>query len=62
MKEVMTTPEVAIILRIHPYTVTSLIRSGRLKAFKVSNRYRIRDVDLQAFMEEGVVPEESEKT
>lgn len=62
MKEVMTVQEVAKILRVHPYTVTSQIRAGRLRAFKVSNRYRIRDEDLQAFMDEKVVPEESEKT
>ena len=51
MKDVMTTREVAEILRVHPYTVNSLIRSGKLKAFKISNRYRVRRADLEEFME-----------
>ena len=50
-KAVMTSREVAEILRIHPYTVNALIRSGKLKAFKVSNRYRIQREALQEFME-----------
>ena len=52
MKEVMTAREVAAILRVHPYTVTGLIRSGKLKAFKVSNRYRIQRKELEIFMED----------
>jgi len=59
MKEVMTATEVAEILRVHPYTVTSLIRSGKLKAFKVSNRYRIRREELEEFM--NVRSEETRK-
>ncbi len=51
MKEVMTTKEVAAILRVHPYTVNALIRAGKLKAFKISNRYRIQRGDLESFME-----------
>ncbi len=51
MKDVMTTKEVAVILRVHPYTVNALIRGGKLNAFKISNRYRIRREDLEAFME-----------
>ncbi len=51
MKDVMTSREVAEILRIHPYTVNSLIRNGKLNAFKISNRYRIRREDLEEFME-----------
>lgn len=51
MKDVMTSREVAEILRVHPYTVNSLIRDGKLKAFKISNRYRVRRADLEEFME-----------
>ena len=50
MKEVMTAREVADVLRVHPYTVTGLIRSGKLKAFKVSNRYRVTRQSLDEFM------------
>ncbi len=50
-KDVMTSREVAEILRVHPYTVNSLIRAGKLKAFKISNRYRVRRADLEEFME-----------
>ncbi len=59
MKEVMTVREVAEILRVHAYTVTGLIRSGKLKAFKVSNRYRIKREELEIFMN---VDEEASKT
>ncbi len=51
MKDVMTSREVAEILRVHPYTVNSLIRAGKLKAFKISNRYRVPKEALQEFME-----------
>ena len=51
MKDIMTSREVAEILRVHPYTVNSLIRAGQLKAFKVSNRYRVRREDLEEYME-----------
>lgn len=59
MKDVMTTHEVADILGVHVYTVTGLIRDGQLKAFRVSNRYRIRKEALEEFM--GVESSEIER-
>lgn len=48
--DVFTVQEVADMLKVHPYTVNRMIRTGRLKAFKLSRRYRIRKEDLDAFM------------
>lgn len=50
-EEVLTTAEVAEILKVHPATVNELMRSGRLKAFKLNRRWRVRRSDLNVFMD-----------
>jgi len=51
---VLTISEVAADLKVEPETVYKLIRLGKLKAFKVGNRYRIQSEDLAAYKEQGI--------
>ena len=50
-KEILTAEEVAKYLRIHPYTVKRLARTGKLPGFKVGGQWRFsseRIIKLQS--------------
>ena len=49
----MTPGQVAEILQIHQFTVLKFIRQGRLKASKLGRVYRIRESDLEDFLEQS---------
>lgn len=49
-KEVLTAREVADILHVHRYTVYRLLDEGKLRGFRVSNRWRIPENELDRFM------------
>lgn len=51
---VLTISEVAADLKVRVETIYVLIHSGRLKAFKVGNRFRINENDLNKFKEEAI--------
>lgn len=52
MEEKIFTPEqVAGILQVHPCTVLKFIRQGKLKAVKLGRVYRIKHMDVEAFLE-----------
>ncbi len=54
MQERILTPEqVAQILQIHQFTVLKLIKQGRLKASKLGRVYRIKESDVELFLEES---------
>ncbi len=57
-----TIKEVAADLRITESTVYKLIQSGRLKAFRIGNRLRIRQEDLDKFKEEAIETLRANKT
>lgn len=48
----LTFNEIRLQLRCSAPTLRKLITSGRLKACKVGNRWRVRQSDLDQFMEE----------
>lgn len=48
----LTPDEAATILKIRPITIYRSIRSGKLKALLVGNKYRIEDQDFQKFIKE----------
>lgn len=48
--EVLTTREVAKMLRVHVYTVHDLLVTGRLKGFKIRRRWRILKTEVTRFM------------
>ena len=51
----LTVPEVAERLRVHPITVRRHIKAGRLRAVRVGRAVRVRESDLEAYLrsEEG---------
>jgi excisionase family DNA binding protein len=49
--QILTTEEVADILKTSQRTVQRLIRQGQLKAHKVGRGYRVRDQDLIDFFQ-----------
>jgi excisionase family DNA binding protein len=50
----LTIKDVAERLRVTPSTVYKLITDGKLRSFKVGNRYRINEADLEKYMEESI--------
>ncbi len=52
MEKLLTTEEVAKILRIHPTTIRNYIRAGKLKASKVGKAFRITEKDIEQFLAE----------
>ncbi len=47
----LTPSEVAELLRVSTMTVYRLIKSGELPAAKISSSYRLREEDVDAFLE-----------
>jgi excisionase family DNA binding protein len=55
----LTVAEVAELFRVSSMTVYRLIRGGELPAVRVGRSYRVRDDDLQAYLEAQVVDPET---
>ena len=53
LTDLLTPDEAAKILKVNVRTVTNLIRAGELKGVKVGRVWRIREEDLQAFIDEA---------
>lgn len=51
----LTVAEVADVLRVSNMTVYRLIKAGQLPAIRVGKNYRIREDDLNRFLEQGAV-------
>lgn len=49
-EKILTPDQVAQILQVHPFTVLKFIKQGRLKASKLGRVYRIRESDLEGFL------------
>jgi excisionase family DNA binding protein len=52
LREIMTFREVAEYLRIKPITLYKHLERGRLPAFKVGSKWRMRRVDLEKWIRE----------
>lgn len=46
-----TAREIAKILKVAYMTVYRWIRAGKLKAYQIEKQYRVKDTDLQGFIE-----------
>ena len=53
-KAVFGVPETARILKLHPETIRDFVRTGRLPAIRIGNRYRIGGWALNIALREGV--------
>lgn len=51
-----TAEEVARMFQISKYTVYNLIKRGELKAFKIGNKIRIEEIELEKYKESSQVP------
>jgi excisionase family DNA binding protein len=51
----LTVAEVASAMRVSNMTVYRLIKSGELPAVRVGKNYRLRETDLERFLEERSV-------
>jgi len=51
MERLLTTEEVADLLRIDPVTVRRLIGRGELAAYRIAGEYRFAEADLEKFLE-----------
>ena len=54
----LTVAEVADLFRVSSMTVYRLIRNGELPAVRVGRSYRVREDDLQAYLQAQVVDPE----
>ena len=52
-KDVLTAEEVAEYLRIHPYTVRRLARTGKLPGFKVGGQWRFKKEVIDKKLNKG---------
>ncbi len=57
----LTTEQVANILQIHPLTVLKFLKSGKLKGIKLGRVYRIKETDVQEFLERMEIGEKTPK-
>ncbi|MBI4235307.1 helix-turn-helix domain-containing protein [Candidatus Peregrinibacteria bacterium] len=46
-----TTEQVANILQVHPFTILKFIKVGKLKGIKLGRVYRIKQSDVENFLE-----------
>jgi excisionase family DNA binding protein len=51
ISRLMTVVEVATVMRVSRMTVYRLIRRGQLKAIRVGRNYRVREDDLNEYLE-----------
>jgi excisionase family DNA binding protein len=57
-----TTDQVANILQVHPFTILKFIKQGKLKGIKLGRVYRIKESDINNFLEERMTsPGKKEK-
>ena len=47
-----TTEQVANILQVHPFTILKFIKEGKLKGIKLGRVYRIKESDINKFLED----------
>ena len=55
ISRLLTVAEVASVMRVSRMTVYRLIRRGQLKAIRVGRNYRVREEDLNEYLEAQAV-------
>lgn len=63
MKEkFFTTEQVANILQVHPFTILKYIKQGKLKGIKLGRVYRIKESDINQFLEDRMTKSAAKST
>ena len=52
---ILTPDQVAEALQLHPFTILNYIKQGKLRSAKLGRVYRIKESDLNQFLEEAMV-------
>ena len=60
-EKLFTTEQVANILQVHPFTILKFIKQGKLRGIKLGRVYRIKESDVEKFLEERVTQPKSKK-
>lgn len=50
MEKYLTSEQVATLLQVHPFTVLKYLKSGTLEGVKIGRVYRIRESDVEKFL------------
>lgn len=50
--KLLTSEQVSKILQVHPFTVLKYLKAGKLKGIKLGRVWRIRESDVERFLEE----------
>jgi excisionase family DNA binding protein len=58
ISRLLTVADVASVMRVSRMTVYRLIRRGSLKAIRVGRNYRVREEDLNLYLESSAVSAE----
>lgn len=54
-----TTEQVANILQVHPFTILKYIKQGKLKGYKLGRVYRIKESEINKFLEARLTKNEA---
>jgi len=55
MDRILTPDQVAEMLQMHPFTILGYIKEGKLRAARLGRVYRIKEADVNAFLESSLV-------
>ena len=53
MSKYLTVAEVADLLRVHPETIRTYLKGGKIKGLKLEREWRISDSALSTFLKKG---------
>lgn len=52
---ILTPDQVGAMLQLHPFTILNYIKQGKLRSAKLGRVYRIRESDIEKFLENQIV-------
>lgn len=55
-EQFLTVHEVADLMRVSTMTVYRLIKAGDLRAARVGRSYRVREADVETYLQRGTAP------
>jgi excisionase family DNA binding protein len=61
MYELLTAEQAAATLQLSPKTIKDWLRAGKLTGCKIGRRWRVREVDLEAFIQASLMVHVSEQ-
>ena len=62
MRELLTAEQAAAALQLSPKTIKGWLRAGKLTGCKMGHQWRVREVDLETFIQASLMGHVSEPT